>query len=317
MITINGMGNIPQILRGAFVTIGNFDGVHLGHQFIFKKLAQEANKAKKKSVVITFDPNPKMVLHPDRRPFYLISTLEEKISLLASLNIDAVIIIPFSLEYSQTSAESFVREVLWNKLHIKKIFVGHDYTFGKGKEGNEKFLSTFGKKLGFDVEVIEAVKINHTIASSTRIRNAILEGDVKTAAILLGRHFNLSGTVIQGHHRGENMGIHTANIQPEKVLVPASGVYAVIVVFNKKRYQGMLNIGFNPTFEDKKLSIEVHILNFKQDIYGKRLDILFIERLRDETKFDSVEKLIDQIKHDIESGQKILKPYFQPNQKSF
>lgn len=310
MEVIHGIENIPQSIKGAFVTIGNFDGVHLGHKFIFDKLVKESGKVKKKSVVITFDPNPKMVLHPDRRPFYLISTLEEKIHLLDSLNIDAVIIIPFSLEYAKTSAESFVREVLWEKLHVKKVFIGHDYTFGKGKEGDEKFLSMFGKKLGFDMEVIEAVKINHTIASSTRIRNAILEGDVKTAAILLGRHFNLSGTVIQGHHRGGNMGIHTANIEPEKVLVPASGVYAVIVEFNKDRYQGMLNIGFNPTFEDKILSIEVHILKFNQDIYGERLDILFIERLRDEIKFDSVEKLIDQIKQDIKSGQKILKPYF-------
>jgi riboflavin kinase/FMN adenylyltransferase len=311
MNVIHGIENIPQDLRGAFVTIGNFDGVHLGHKFIFKKVVKEAREAKKKAVVITFDPNPKMVLHPDRKPFYLISTLEEKICLLDSLNIDAAIIIPFSLEYSKTSAESFVREVLWEKLQAKKVFIGHDYTFGNGKEGDEKLLSILGKKLGFDVEVIEAVKVNNTIASSTRIRNAILAGDVKAAAILLGRHFNLSGTVIHGHHRGGDMGIRTANIAPQKALIPANGVYAVIVALGKKRYQGVLNIGFNPTFGDQKLSVEVHMLNLDQDIYGKCLNIFFIERIRDEKKFDSVEKLIEQIKQDIELGRKLLKPHFQ------
>ncbi|MDI6776957.1 MAG: bifunctional riboflavin kinase/FAD synthetase [Syntrophales bacterium] len=296
--------------RDAFVTIGNFDGVHLGHQHIIKMLIREAHEDNRKAAVITFDPHPEMVLHPEKRPFYLITSLEEKIKLLEELGIDAVILIPFSLEFSRMTAKDFVCQILSDRLHIKKIFIGYDYTFGRDKVGNAAFLVDFGNRLGFDIDIISAVGVDDTIVSSTRIRNAILEGDVKMVIPPLGRPYNLSGIVIEGNRRGGNLGFHTANIKPGKVLIPAHGVYAVIVHLEGIRYRGVINIGFNPTFADKRLSVEVHLLDFDKDIYEKSLEVLFIDRIRDEVKFADPEKLVAQVKRDIEKAEAILKPYF-------
>lgn len=309
MKLIKGMGDIPDEFRDVFVTIGNFDGVHLGHQFLFKTLLQEARQKHRKAVVITFDPHPKKTLHPDRRPFYLITTLEEKIRLIEKQGIDALMIIPFTLEFSETTAEEFVRHILWDALHIRKILIGHDYTFGKNKAGDESLLAAFGSKLGFEVGIINAFKIDNAVISSTRLRYAILEGDVKKAAAILGRPYNLSGIVIEGSRRGGTLGFPTANIKPVKVLIPANGVYAAIIHMDGNRYKGVLNIGVNPTFADEKLSIEVHLLKFNDNIYGKNLDILFIDRIRDEKKFEGPEKLVEQIKQDIDQAISILSPH--------
>lgn len=306
MDIIRGIENIPASLRCAVVTIGNFDGIHLGHQHIFRRLSEEARRERCPAVVITFEPHPKMVLHPERRPFYLLTSPEEKIRLLADLDMDTLILIPFSLEYARTTAEEFVRGVLWEKLHIRKIIIGHDYTFGRGKEGNEAFLTALGGKLGFAVEVMNAVRVGETTVSSTRIREALLAGEVGFAATLLGRPYNLGGRVVSGHHRGVELGFPTANIKPDKELVPPRGVYAVQVLLEGKRLPGVLNIGFNPTFADQELSIEVHIFDFNENIYGKTLDILFIERLRDEVRFASPAELIAQIDRDIAQARKIL-----------
>ena len=198
MQVLTGTEGIPPEFREAFITIGNFDGVHLGHRSIFQKLILEARKENRKALLVTFVPHPKMLLHPERRPFYLLTTIEEKIKLLEALGLDGLIIIPFTLEYAQTTAESFIFDVLWKNLQVRKIFIGHDYSFGKDKRGNEDMLKAFGKKLGFEVAVINAVAAGDTVISSTRIRAAILEGDVKTAAMLLGRPYNVSGAVIEG-----------------------------------------------------------------------------------------------------------------------
>ena len=307
MEVIRGSQNIPESLKGAFVTIGNFDGVHLGHQFIFRRLVDEARREGRPAVAISFDPHPKMVLHPERRPFYLITTLEEKIGLLAGLGIDAFILIPFSVEYARTTAEEFVREILWERLRIRRILIGHDYTFGRGREGNEAFLTEAGRRLGFEVEVMNAFCVGDTVISSTKIREAFLAGEVRFAATLLGRPYNLAGRVISGNHRGVRLGFPTANIAPDKELVPARGVYAVRVLREGKRHDGVVNIGFNPTFADKKRSVEVHIFDFHEDIYGESIEILFIERIRDEVRFESPEKLIAQIDRDIARARKILK----------
>jgi riboflavin kinase / FMN adenylyltransferase len=307
MDVIRSGENIPDRLKGAFVTIGNFDGVHLGHRFIFRGLVEEAHREGRPAVAISFDPHPKMVLHPERRPFYLITTLEEKIGLLADLGIDAFILIPFSVEYALTTAEEFVREVLWQRLRIRRILIGHDYTFGRGKEGNEAFLTEAGRRLGFDVEVIEAHCIGDTVISSTKIREALLAGEVRFAATLLGRPYNLGGQVISGKQRGAGLGFPTANIAPDKELVPARGVYAVRVLRKGKRYGGVLNIGFNPTFGGGKRSVEVHIFDFHEDIYGESIELLFIERIRDEVRFESPEKLIAQINRDIDRAGEILR----------
>jgi riboflavin kinase/FMN adenylyltransferase len=306
MEVIRGSENIPAGLRGAIVTIGNFDGVHLGHQYIFRRLIAEAYKERRPAVVISFDPHPKMVLHPERRPFYLITSLEEKIRHLSNLGIDALVLIPFSLDYARTTAEEFVSGFLWERLGIRKILIGQDYTFGRGKEGNAAFLTASGDRLGFEVEVLSAFKVGGSIISSTKIRNALLAGEVRYAASLLGRPYNLSGQVVSGHSRGVGLGFPTANIRPDKELVPQNGVYAVYVTLDEYRHQGALNIGFNPTFADQKRSIEVHIFDMNENVYGKQIDLLFIERLREEIHFASPEELIAQINRDIARSREIL-----------
>jgi riboflavin kinase/FMN adenylyltransferase len=306
MDVIRDSKNIPTGLKGAVVTIGNFDGVHLGHQYIFRHLIAEALRERRPAVVISFDPHPKMILHPERRPFYLITSLEEKIRHLSNFGIDALILIPFSLDYARTTAEEFILGFLWERLRIRKILIGHDYTFGRGKEGNEAFLTDVGSRLGFEVEVLSAFHVGETTISSTRIRNALLAGEVRYAASLLGRPYNLAGEVISGSHRGVSLGFPTANIRPDKELVPPNGVYAVQVILGGNRHRGVLNIGFNPTFADQKLSIEVHIFDFNENIYGKPLDVLFIERLRNEIRFANPGELIAQIDRDIARVREIL-----------
>jgi len=306
---MNVFRNIDKItndFRGAVVTIGNFDGVHRGHQHIFRKVVREARRENSKAVVITFEPHPKMVLHPERRPFYLITSLEEKIYRIAATGIDGLLLIPFSLEFSKTTAREFICSILWDRLHIKKIFIGHDYAFGRGKEGNEACLASFGEKLGFSVEAISAFKVGDHVISSTLTRNAIQEGRVKEAAEWLGRPYNLSGIVVGGHRRGRDLGFPTANLQPDKVLIPMNGIYAVRLLLDGQVRQGVLNIGSNPTFSDNTLSIEVFIIDFNEDIYGKRLEVLFIDRIRDEIKFGGPALLVEQIRKDVETARQIL-----------
>lgn len=306
MVIFEGTENISKDFRGSFVTIGNFDGVHLSHRFICSKLASEAREAEAKSLVITFDPHPKMVLHPGIRPFYLITTLEEKLKLLEDCGIDGVLIIPFSLDYSRITAEEFVHEFLGQKLAIKKIIVGHDYTFGQGKKGNSDYLISRGKEMGFAVEVVDAVKSGENIISSTLVRKLILNGDFKTVKSLLGRYYNVAGKVVTGFGRGVKLGFPTANIEPEKELLPPAGIYAAFVDVESKRYLAALNIGEKPTFADYTFTFEVHLLDFSGDLRGKRLNTEFVEKLRDIVKFDSPEKLKMQIAADVEKARSIL-----------
>ena len=306
MNVFNGIDAIPADFQGAVVTIGNFDGVHLGHQHIFNKVIREARREKSRAVVITFEPHPKMVLHPERKPFYLITSIDEKIARIAEAGIDGLLLIPFSMEFSHTTAREFVHTILWDRLRIKKIFIGHDYTFGRGREGNETFLAAAGEKLGFAVEVIGAFKIGDAVISSTLTRNLILAGRVKEAALYLGRPYNIGGEVIAGHRRGRGLGFPTANLRPDKALSPAPGIYAVRLLLGDRPLQGVMNVGFNPTFSDNALSVEVYIFDFDEDIYGKRLEALFIDRIREEMKFDGPAQLVEQIRRDAETARKIL-----------
>jgi len=308
MMVIRNIDDIPADLHGYVATIGNFDGVHQGHQSIFRKLIDEAAEHNRKTVVITFDPHPQKVLHPERRPFFLLTPLDEKLQLLEKSGIDAVILIRFTLKFARTTAEDFVRTTLWDKLRLSKLYIGYDYAFGKDKQGNADFLRTIGKELGFDVEELVVVKEDDTIASSTNIRVAICEGDVRLAHKLLGRPYNVYGTVVKGYRRGTDIGIPTANIQSEKV-IPPRGVYVVIAELEGKKHQGVINIGYNPTFGNNQLSIEVHLFDFHEDIYDKHIEIFFIDRLRDEMKFESAEKLVEQIRKDIERARTILQAY--------
>ena len=311
MIIFKGIENITEDFRGSFVTIGNFDGVHLSHQFICRKLAAEAKNAGAKSLVITFDPHPKMILHPDIRPFYLITTLEEKLKLLENCGIDGTLIIPFSLDYSQITAEEFVRESLGGKLAIKKIIVGHDYTFGRDKKGNSDYLISSGREMGFAVEVVDAFKVGDNIVSSTLIRNLIIKGDIKTVTNLLGRCYNVAGIVVSGRGRGVELGFPTANIDPEKELLPPAGIYAAFVNVEGKRYPAALNIGEKPTFADYTFTFEAHLLDFSGDLRGKRLNTEFVEKLRDIIKFDTPEMLKKQIAADVKKTRSILHKNFE------
>jgi riboflavin kinase/FMN adenylyltransferase len=306
MIVFKGIENITEDFRGSFVTIGNFDGVHLGHGFICRKLVSEAKNARAKSLIITFEPHPKMILHPDIRPFYLITTLEEKLKLLEDCGIDGTLVIPFSQDYSRMTAEQFVRESLGQKLAIKKIIIGHDYTFGQGKKGNSDYLISSGRELGFAVEEIDTFKAGEAVVSSTLIRNLIIKGDFKIVTNLLGRWYNVAGIVVSGHGRGVELGFPTANLKPEKELLPEPGIYAAFASGEGNRYRAALNIGEKPTFADYTFTFEAHLLDFSGDLRGKRLDIHFVEKLRDIIKFDSPEKLKKQIAADIEKTRTVL-----------
>ncbi|MBN2284027.1 MAG: bifunctional riboflavin kinase/FAD synthetase [Deltaproteobacteria bacterium] len=308
MEIIRDLNDIPKELKHSIITIGNFDGIHLGHQAIFRKVLEEAVERNRKSLVITFDPHPQKVLHPEKKTFYLLTLLEEKLKLMEEMWIDAVIVIPFTPEFSRNEAGTFIRNILWEKLKIQKIYIGYDYAFGRGKEGNARFLKTMGEELGFQVEEIGAVTVDGMIVSSTNIRLSINEGQVSRAAKMLARPYNVSGVVVRGRQRGTDIGIPTANIESEKV-IPGMGVYAIIAEVEGTRYQGVLNIGYSPTFGDNEFTIEVHLLNFQGDIYGKDIDLFFIERLRDEQRFDSPKLLVEQIKHDIDQAKHILAPY--------
>ena len=307
MIVFEGIESITQDYRGAFVTIGNFDGVHLSHQHICRKLATEAKKAGQKSLVITFDPHPKMILHPNIRPFYLITTRAEKLEFLEKCGVDATVVIAFDQHYSKTTAEAFVQDFLWGKLAISKIIIGHDYVFGQARQGNDALLKAKGRRLGFSVEVIPAFKIDDEIVSSTLIRNCILEGDLRKATKLMGRPYNVAGAVGSGAGRGAGLGFPTANIEPEKELLPPPGIYAAFVTADGRRCMGALNIGAKPTFEDYSSTFEVFLLDYSGDLRGKKINVLFVEKLRDIVKFDGPESLKRQIAADVEKTRQILK----------
>ncbi|MDX9922528.1 MAG: bifunctional riboflavin kinase/FAD synthetase [Syntrophales bacterium] len=305
MRVIRSVDHIPAEMRNSIVTIGNFDGVHRGHRLIFKTMIEEARPLGDPTVVITFDPHPKKVIHPERRPFFLLTPLEEKLGLIESCGVDAVLVIGFDQDFAETTAHDFVNSILWEGLHLKKLFIGYDYSFGKGRVGNAAFLKEQGKRLGFAVHQVEAVSVGDTVVSSTNIRLSILDGDVRLVSRMLGRYYDVRGTVVKGYRRGTGMGFPTANIASEKV-IPRVGVYVIYAVIDHRRYEGVLNIGFNPTFGDNQLSIEGHLFDFQGDIYGKDVTILFVERLRDEMKFPGPTELAEQISRDILRGKEIL-----------
>lgn len=310
MDVIRGLDKIPPKYECSVATIGNFDGIHLAHQGLLRRVVAEAAERHCSGVVLTFEPHPQQVLHPERRPFYLLTTLQEKLKLIEALGVDAVILIEFTTEFAKTTAEQFVQTILWERLHLEKLFIGHDTAFGNRKEGNETFLRRMGERLGFAVEAIEGVRVEGILVSSTSVRHALLEGDVRRAIKLLGRPYNLSGTVVKGYRRGSEIGVPTANIAPEKELIPAQGVYAVTAELEGRRRPGVLNIGCSPTFGDNRLTVEVHLLDFpREELYGRPIEIFFIARIRDEVKFESPKELVRQIERDIERARELLKPH--------
>lgn len=281
------------------VTVGTYDGVHLGHQKIITQVVAEAHKKGYVPTLLTFDPHPRKVLQPNV-PMTLIQTLEERAQKLEDLGLKHMVVHPFTKAFSQLSAEAYVKEILVDMLNVAHIIIGHNHRFGKNRTANVKDLLYFGEIYGFKVTQISAKEIDDISVSSTKIRAALTHGDVAKAHRYLGHPLTLSGTVIQGKQRGRTLGFPTANIainHPDKS-IPKNGVYAVNVTLENKKHLGMMNIGTNPTVNGQNQSIEVHIINWSGDIYQKNIQVSLIQRVRDEVKFESLHALQKQLEKD-------------------
>jgi riboflavin kinase/FMN adenylyltransferase len=295
-------------IKNPVVTTGTFDGVHLGHQKIISRLIDVAKEEQGETVLLTFYPHPRMVLFPDDNGLKLLNTQQEKIRLLENYGIDHLIIYPFTKEFSRLTSVEFVRNILVNSIHTKRLVIGYNHHFGRNREGSFEHLKEFGPVYGFDVEEIPAKDIDHIEISSTKIRQALQAGEVEVAATYLGHTYSVNGKVVQGKQLGRTIGYPTANILVEDKykLIPADGVYAVKVEHNGGMYHGMLNVGNNPTIEGKGRSMEVNIFDFDQNIYGDDATIYFIERLRDEVKFNGLDELKAALAKDKVNALKIL-----------
>ena len=303
------LDQISAPLKNAVITIGNFDGVHIGHQALFHEVIEKAEAIGGTSVAMTFEPHPMRVLKQNNHP-PLITLYEQKLELIERTGIDVLICVPFTLEFAALSAEQFVRDLLVRKIGMKAIVVGKDYSFGKNREGDIDLLKTYAPEYGFEVIVAGWIKSARALAeriSSTRIRELVTEGRVEQAEKMLGRNYQIRGKVVTGRDRGGKLlGIPTANINLNDELCPKTGIYAVTVECEGQQLLGVANIGYSPTFEDHEFTVEVHILDFSENIYDKKIRVNFIKRIRDEIKFSSIAALIDQIRLDIATAREIL-----------
>ncbi len=304
---------IKAPFKAAVITIGNFDGVHIGHQALFHEVVERADAMGGTSIAMTFDPHPIRVMTNNGHP-PLITLYEQKAELIEAAGIDVLICVPFTKEFAAISARTFVEEILIGRIGMKAIVVGQDYTFGNQREGTVDLLKGYAAELGFEVIVadwIQASIAENDRISSTAIRELVSRGQMEKAGKMLGRNYQIRGTVAHGRDRGGKLlGIPTANLNLHDELCPKVGVYAVIVQYDGNRYPGVANIGYSPTFDDHVFTVEVHILDFKQDIYGERIMINFVQRLRDEIKFADIDALVAQISNDISAARRILEPYF-------
>jgi riboflavin kinase/FMN adenylyltransferase len=301
MRIFNGLVGVEKIKKPV-ITIGTFDGVHLGHQKIIENLVQTANEVGGESVLMTFSPHPRMVLFPDSHNLQLIQTEEEKYKKLATTGIENCIIFPFTFEFSRLSAMEFVRDILVNTLNIDTIIIGYDHQFGRNREGNIHYLQEVSNIYDFHAVEIPAQEIDAVNVSSTKIRRAILDGEIELANQYLGNPYILSGEVIKGNQLGRTIGFPTANIQVNDAtkIIPGNGVYLVQVHYREFLLNGIMNIGLRPTVgESVENRIEIHIFDFNEDIYGQELQVLVIKKVRNEAKFDSVQQLAIQIEEDV------------------
>jgi riboflavin kinase/FMN adenylyltransferase len=292
------------------ITIGTFDGVHIGHQKIIERLVKVGQNKSLESLVLTFFPHPRMVLHKEAN-IKLLNTIDERKELLSKLNLNALVVKTFNMDFANLSARDYVKSILVDELNAKYIIIGYDHHFGKNRSANINDLKAFGKEFGFEVEEISAQDIKDVSVSSTKIRNAISNGDIKTANLYLGSPYFITGRVIQGKGLGKQIQFPTANIHIEEdyKLIPKQGVYVVKSIINDVPVYGMMNIGVNPTVNGVKQSIEVHFFNLDEDLYGDILKISVLNRLRDERKFESLALLQDQLKLDQEHALKFIHNY--------
>lgn len=299
--------NFPPI-NNPVVTMGTFDGVHIGHQSIFNKLIEIAKEKQGETVVVTFEPHPRLVLKLDHQKLRFLSSIEEKQRLIQKSGIDHLVLLSFTEELSKMSSENFIKTILVDKIHTKSLVIGYDHHFGKDRRGDFNHLSGLGKEFNFTVEQVAALEIKDVAVSSTKIRNALFAGDIETANFYLGYNYSISGKVIGGNRIGKTLGFPTANISVENKckLIPANGVYAVYVKYKNRSQKGMVSIGSKPTFNDYSENIEVHIFDFDEDIYDQQIKICFASRLRDIDKFDNAESLKEQLFKDMKKSKELL-----------
>ena len=291
-----------EIIKKPIITIGTFDGVHVGHQKIVDTIVKKARITGGESVLLTFSPHPRMVLFPDSHQLKLIQTENEKIDKLSETGLENLIIFPFTFEFSRLSAMEFVRDILVNTLNIHTIVIGYDHQFGRNREGNIQYLKDVSATYEFEAIEIPAKEIDEINISSTKIRKAIENGDIERANLFLGAKFELNGTVIEGAQIGRTIGFPTANlfIEDSTKILPANGVYVVAVLLDEVRFKGVMNIGFRPTIDTSlRKQIEIHIFDFERDIYGRKLQVEILTRLRDEIKFENKDFLVKQIQQDV------------------
>jgi riboflavin kinase/FMN adenylyltransferase len=291
------------------ITIGNFDGVHIGHQALFHEVIEKADAIGGTSIVMTFEPHPMRVLKQNGQP-PLITIYEQKLELIERSGIDVFICIPFTKAFADISAKEFVEDILLSRIGMKAIVVGKDYSFGKNREGTLELLKTYANNYGFEVIVadwIQTLNGRPGRISSTRARKLVIDGEVSEAKKLLGRYYQIRGLVKAGRSRGGPLlGFPTANINLQDELCPKTGIYAVTAEVKNKTYKGVANIGYSPTFDDNEFAIEVHLLDFNDNIYNEKIRVNFVERIRDEIKFSNLSELSDQIKKDIVLAREIL-----------
>lgn len=285
--------------KKTILTLGTFDGVHIGHKKILKKLTQNTENQKYESLVLTFFPHPRMVLQ-EHSDIKLLNTIDEKIDLLEKIGIENLVIHPFDEAFSRLTAEEFVSNILVDRFHIQKIVIGHDHRFGRNRTANIDDLIAYGKEYGFEVEQISVQEINDISVSSTKIRNALLEGDMALANDYLGYNYFLTGNIVKGKQLGRTIGFPTANLKIEEnyKLIPQNGVYIVKSIIDGQSVFGMMNIGFNPTVDGQKQSIEIHYFDFNADLYNQKISVSILQRIRSEQKFESVELLKEQLVKD-------------------
>jgi riboflavin kinase/FMN adenylyltransferase len=302
--------NIDQLpeLHRPVITIGTFDGVHKGHRTILNEVVEHARAVNGESVLITFEPHPRKLLFPTQ-PLWFITPLEQKLKLVSDAGIQHIVVVPFNKAFSELSAEEYIKDFLVKTFHPHTIIIGYDHRFGHDRTGGIDLLKKIQPEHGYQLVEIQAQLIDEAAVSSTKIRKAIKEGQVREAAQMLGREYNMRGTVVRGAQLGRTIGYPTANIRLSEAeqIVPGIGIYAVHIIHDGTRYKGMLSIGYNPTVtSDRSIKIEVNIFDFNKDIYDDMIEISFVARLRDEVKFDSLDTLKQQLHKDKQDTLNIL-----------
>jgi len=305
MLLLRHLERVGRRFSTPVLTLGNFDGVHVGHQEILRRLVTTARALNGDAVVLTFQPHPTAVLAPARAP-RLLTDWRTRISLIGAMGVDATVVQHFTKPFASISADDFVRRFLVDGLGVRAVVVGHRVSFGHGRAGGAATLRQWGARCGFDVEVIGPVEVNGMLVSSSAVRQAIGEGGFDRARLMLGRVPSVAGRVIHGHHRGHALGFPTANLRIGNLMLPPDGVYAVRALVKGMPRHGVANLGFNPTFQEHERSLEVHLFDLNEDLYGQRIEVRFVRRLRGETKFPSVQALAEQIARDVAAARQAL-----------